>query len=599
MISRFKKNPLVHLSITMWKYAEGRRLKVLLYATMAFSAIGVHLCEPLLVAQFIRSLQELRGEELVSQSAFYLCMFFLLSVGFWALHGPSRLLENSVAFWVKAKCRSILFQRVTLLPMKWHKDNHSGEIIDQVDKAVTALGDFTEAGFMVIHMLTRFLGAMVILAFYMPSAAAAVAIITIAVVTVIVLFDKVLIRQHNGLNTQFNKLAAKVQDFLTNVGTVISLRLEDHTLQEVIEHNRRIYPAARKNFQTDELKWFVTAMLIRAMQTGVLFAYIFLMIRDQKQIEIATFYALFEYLRTIGGSFFEFTWQYGELVKKSTRLKAIEHIDQEFLKLANRSPDARLPIDWRRIDVKNLCFSHDSHDANNGHLHGIDFKLRRGWMIALVGSSGCGKSTTLALLRGLHISNRATVLCDENRLSGLGAVAQHCTLIPQEPEIFAGTIRFNITLGRTANDKTIREVIELAQFAGVLKKLPKGLETDIAEKGVNLSGGEKQRLALARGLFFAQDSKSEIILLDEPTSSVDPVNERKIYQQIRLRFNDRCVASSLHKLNLLDLFDEVLVFDAGKLVESGSPTELKAKDGALAKMLGQMHAKQPITMKVV
>lgn len=599
MISRFKRNPLMHLSITMWRYAKGRRVTVLLYATMAFAAIGVHLCEPLLIAAYMQKLQKLQSKELVSQSAFYLSLFFLLSVGFWILHGPSRLLENSVAFWVRAKYRSILFQRVTPLPMKWHKDNHSGETIDQVDKAVTALGDFAEAGFMVIHMLTRFLGAMVILAFFMPSAAAAVTIITIVVVMVIVLFDKVLIRQHNALNKRFNKLAAKVQDFLTNVGTVISLRLENHTLQEVVEHNSQIYPAARKSFQTNELKWFVTAMLIRSMQATVLFAYVFLTVRGEKQIEIANFYALFEYLRTIGDSFFEFTWQYGELVKKSTRVKATEHIDRAFFNLANRSPDDNLPKRWKRIDIQELCFSHDSPDAETGHLYNVGFKLRRGQMIALVGSSGCGKSTTLALLRGLHISDKVTVLCDGNRLAGLGAVANHCTLIPQEPEIFAGTIRFNITLGRKASDGKIIEMVELAQFASVLRKLPKGLETDIAEKGVNLSGGEKQRLALARGLFFVQESNSEIILLDEPTSSVDPVIERKIYQQIKLRFSDRCIASSLHKLNLLDLFDEVLVFNAGKLVESGSPTELRAMNGALANMLDQMHAKQPITTKVV
>lgn len=593
MFLRLERNPLVHLVITMWRYAEGYRLAVLAYICMALVAIAIHLCEPLLVARLMQTLQELEGQELLAESSLYLAMFFLLSLGFWCFHGPSRTMENSVAFWVRERFLTVLFRKVTNLPIRWHKDTHSGETIDQINKAVTALGEFSEGGFLVVHMLTRLLGAVSILAFFMPLAALAVSVATLVVIVVVVLFDKVLVSQYNTLNRRFNQLAAKVQDFLTNVGTVISLRLERHSFSEVRDYNRQIFPLARKNIRTSELKWFCTAMLIRIMQTGVIFGYLFGTVRGAGQIEIATFYALFEYLRTIGDTFFEFTWQYGELVKKSARVRAIEQIDQAYSELVKPLPELALPSGWRRIDIRNLCFSHDCGDGKNGRLFGISFNLRRGKMIALVGPSGCGKSTTLALLRALYPADRATVLLDgQPLLGGLGGLANSCTLIPQEPEIFAGTIRFNITLGRNADDPLLEEVLDLARFSVVLKKLPKGLETNIAEKGVNLSGGEKQRLALARGLFFAKVSNSELVLLDEPTSSVDPVNERLIYSQIRRHFADRCVVSALHKLNLLDLFDHVLVFDSGRVVESGRPEQLKAANGALAQILRKTDAEK-------
>ncbi|MFS6706504.1 ATP-binding cassette domain-containing protein, partial [Staphylococcus aureus] len=140
--------------------------------------------------------------------------------------------------------------------------------------------------------------------------------------------------------------------------------------------------------------------------------------------------------------------------------------------------------------------------------------------------------------------------CDGQLLPhGMKHLARHVTLIPQEPEIFENTIEYNVTLDTEQSTAEIMEDIRIARFANVLERLPRGLETNIAEKGVNLSGGEKQRLALARGIFAAKSS--DIILMDEPTSSVDPGNERQIYEELFRHFSDRCILSSIHKLHLL------------------------------------------------
>lgn len=121
--------------------------------------------------------------------------------------------------------------------------------------------------------------------------------------------------------------------------------------------------------------------------------------------------------------------------------------------------------------------------------------------------------------------------------------------------------------------------VRLARFDPVLARLPRGLETGTSEKGVNFSGGEQQRLALARGFFAASDSS--IVLLDEPTSSVDPINERAIYDNLFHRFADRCVISSLHKLYLLPLFDEAYIFKDGSVLAHGTPKELTDPGGIL------------------
>src|SRR4029453_11815560 len=154
------------------------------------------------------------------------------------------------------------------------------------------------------------------------------------------------------------------------------------------------------------------------------------------------------------------------------------------------------------------------------------------------------------------------------------------TLVPQDPEIFADTIRFNITFGMESDESEIMRAVKLARFDSVLERLPAGFATNIAEKGVNLSGGEKQRLALARGFYFAQDS--DIVLLDEPTSSVDIFNERIIYQNLLAEFADKCVISSVHRLHLLEMFDYIYVLSKGKVIEHGDLSSLLTSNGALA-----------------
>jgi ABC-type multidrug transport system fused ATPase/permease subunit len=124
--------------------------------------------------------------------------------------------------------------------------------------------------------------------------------------------------------------------------------------------------------------------------------------------------------------------------------------------------------------------------------------------------------------------------------------------------------------------------VNAACFDKVLVRLPLGLNTDIREKGVNLSGGEKQRLALARGIFAAKNSS--ILLLDEPTSSVDAHNELVIYENIFRKYQDRCVVSSVHRLHLLDLFDMVYVFEHGKVVQRGTFRELRRQEGPFANL---------------
>jgi ABC-type multidrug transport system fused ATPase/permease subunit len=572
----------------MWGYAEGSRKTIVLYTIMAIGAVLLSLVFPLVMAKVMNAIEKESGAALLSSSGRLLVLAVMIGISFQALHGPSRVLETVLGYEIRRMMQVSLFRKVTLMPMSWHKTHHSGQTIDQIAKASTALGDFAECGFEVTHIVIRFVGAMCFLTWIMPWAGVAVLGFALVIGWVIVVFDRSLVAQYAIQNKRLNEVAASVQDYLTNVGTVISLRLEDRVAREIDERARKVAPVWKSTAILCELKWSSTNLLIDVMYASVLYGFLLLAVRRGGVIEIGTVFALSSYLRSVSDAFFRFTGKYGDLLTKSARVRGIDHIEADFDALVKESFGATLPETWKRIDISSLTFQHEQVDTSCDALSGVRnicLSLERGKSYALVGESGSGKSTVLKLLRGLHHAQGCVVACDGTlQPHGLAHVAHHSTLIPQEPDIFADTVRFNVAMGIGAQEEAIMWALEKARFAPVLKRLPKGLETNIAEKGVSLSGGEKQRLAVARGLFFVKESGSDIVLLDEPTSSVDIYNERLIYEGLLKEFRDLCVLSAIHKFNLLHLFDEVLVFAHGELVERGTVRQLLANNGEFTRL---------------
>jgi ABC-type multidrug transport system fused ATPase/permease subunit len=204
-----------------------------------------------------------------------------------------------------------------------------------------------------------------------------------------------------------------------------------------------------------------------------------------------------------------------------------------------------------------------------------------------VGESGSGKTTSLHVMRDLYHPQSLKLSVDGVHIpAGFEGIARAIALIPQDPEIFATTILENITLGANYEIDTVLRCTDMACITSVIQSLPKGFHSSIKEKGVNLSGGEQQRLALARGLLACSDK--DIILLDEPTSSLDMPNERKIYDAIFAGFPDQTIISSVHKPHLLPLFDRICIFEKGKIVASGTMNKL-LKSHLPFREMWQMH----------
>lgn len=231
-----------------------------------------------------------------------------------------------------------------------------------------------------------------------------------------------------------------------------------------------------------------------------------------------------------------------------------------------------------RIELKNVSFGYEDNQVIND----LSLAIDSGTSIALVGESGSGKSTIIKLLMGLIKPDDGKVLVDGVDLGkvSLNSYYDHVSYVSQEVPIFDGTLRENLVFDKNVSDEEIIEVLKLVSLEQFYLKLQNGLDTELGEKGIKLSGGEKQRVALAR-LFF-EDTK--IIILDEATSALDNITEKKVMNSIFEKLSNRTVIMIAHRLESIKDVDEVLVLKDGEIVERGLYDELLQRDGYFTKL---------------
>jgi ATP-binding cassette, subfamily B, bacterial len=561
----------IALASALWRYSAGRRWQVVLYVLMSVTANIIWLFEPYVVGKILNGVQlAATVESPMEMIIFYLVLLMLLNAGSWMFHGPARVIERQNAFQARIAFKAYLYSVVTALPMEWQKNNHSGRTINRISKASNTLFQFSQNSWQIVEMIVRPFGALVALSLILPEAALLAVVVSTLSLCIVFIFDRYLLPLYEQVNERDHHVASALHDYVSNIITVITLRLEALTQGELWKRMTVYLPIFRREVRLNETKWFVATQLIATMTAIVLAWYAWTTLSSGEVLLAGTFFMLYDYLQKIGSSFYTFAWKYGEMVEQSADLRSIEPI-----LLADRSlphDECVIPQNWKEISISHLHFVYKDDEKRSQHLSDVTMTLRRGEKIAFIGESGSGKSTMMTLIRGLYDADSGEVRCDGVELPhGLRDVGSDVTLIPQDPDIFENTIEYNITLDTDQETSEVEEDVRLARFGSVVDRLSKGLKTNTAEKGVNLSGGEKQRLALARG-FFAAKNRS-IILLDEPTSSVDPENEKAIYENLFTRFSDRCIISSVHKPYLLPMFDRVYQFADGKIVRSGPPAD--------------------------
>ncbi|OYV26126.1 MAG: hypothetical protein B7W98_03355, partial [Parcubacteria group bacterium 20-58-5] len=221
-------------------------------------------------------------------------------------------------------------------------------------------------------------------------------------------------------------------------------------------------------------------------------------------------------------------------------------------------------------------------------LAGVSFEARAGQAIAFVGETGVGKSTTTELISGYYFPTEGTVEIDGHdiRRVSLTELRAHIAVVPQEVVLFNASIADNIRYGRPdASDEAVRAAAEKAHADGFIAKFQNGYEQEVGERGIKLSVGQKQRIAIARAIL----RNPRILILDEPTSALDPETEQYISRALEELMRGRTTFIVAHRLSTVRKADLILVLKDGKVAERGTHNELLALPGGIYRHLYELH----------
>ncbi|MDQ7085732.1 MAG: ABC transporter ATP-binding protein [Sulfurovum sp.] len=227
------------------------------------------------------------------------------------------------------------------------------------------------------------------------------------------------------------------------------------------------------------------------------------------------------------------------------------------------------------IKIQNLSFAYQKDKAI---LRNVSLTIEAGKKVAIVGASGSGKTTLSHLLVGFYPLDSGEILYDDivHTDLNLSTIRENIHLILQHPKLFNDTMLFNLTLGKDYSEAKVQEALHIAQLDEVIQGLDLGFDTMLGKDGIKLSGGQRQRVAIARMIL----SDPKVVIFDESTSALDVHTEVRLFDALADFLADKTVITIAHRLSTIQSASFIYVLDAGKVVDSGSPSELLSKDAS-------------------
>ena len=585
--------PLVQLYRHVWQHAAGVRARMTAALFMLGGSQMLKLAMPWMAAQAINNIQT-AGLAGFAGAGRWIAGILGLQIVVWGFHGPARVMERSVALRVRRSVADALYARLSHAPLTWHERHHSGDLQHRVAQASGALSGFTESQFIYLQNLINVAGPLIALAL-LSQLTGALAVVGFVLISIaIVRFDGALMRLAERENHAQRRYASRLLDFVGNISSIASLRLQDATRRLLDSRLVAVFAPLRRSIVLNEWKWCAVDVLTASLSWGLIAVYAWSSSGAAAggALLIGSLFMIYQYAQQAAGVLCAMASNYQNLARTQT-----DFASADLIRSSPQSPAPTFELDrgWQRIDLQGIAFQHPG--AERGGIHELSLSLARGERIALVGPSGSGKSTLLRLLAGLYTADHGHIAVDGLPQLGHRHLGELSTLIPQEAEVFELTLRDNITLGADTPDAALQQAIFVSALDGVLAELPQGLETPMSERGFNFSGGQRQRLALARGFLAARGSS--LLLLDEPTSALDALTELVVHQRLDRAFADACVVAAVHRLSLLAHFDRVAFMVEGRIVDVGTADELSARQPLFAAMRQGGAAKAEVVEKSV
>ncbi len=570
--------PLVQLYRHIWQHALGARGLMAGAMTLLAGSQCLKLAMPWMTAQAINAIQT-SGAAGLSSAGAWIGGILGLYVLVWSLHGPARVMERSVALRVRRSVADSLYVRLSHAPLAWHDRHHSGDLQHRVTQASGALSTFAESQFIYLQNLINLAGPLIALTL-LSRVTGSVAVVGFVITSIaIIRYDVAIMQLAARENTAARAYVSRLLDFVGNISAVASLRLQDATRRLLDSRLVAIFVPLRRTIILNEAKWCTVDLLTVSLSWGlvVLYAWTQRGPSGTGTILIGTLFMIYQYAQQASGVLGAMASNFQNLSRTRTDFASAEIIREA---PQTQAPGTDLRTDWRQLALLDISFRHAGAERHG--IYHIDLVLQRGERVALVGPSGSGKSTLLRVMAGLYDAHDGAVAVDGVPRLGRRHLGELATLIPQEAEVFELTARDNITLGDEVASDALARAVHVAALDAVIAEQPDGLDTPMTERGSNFSGGQRQRLALARGFLAARNSS--LLLLDEPTSALDALTEQRVHRRLERTYPDACIVAAVHRMSLLEHFDRVVFMVDGRIVDSGTADELSERQPVFAAM---------------
>ncbi|MBL8445919.1 MAG: ABC transporter ATP-binding protein, partial [Zoogloeaceae bacterium] len=440
------------------------------------------LAVPWLAGQAIDAIQG-GGLGGVGTAGKWLALVFAATVASWALHGPGRILERNVALKVRERLSGLLVARLFAAPLAWHQRHHSGETLHRVQQSTGALYDFAQNQFIYLQNAVRLVGPVIALWLISP-VVGMVAVVGYGVLGgIILLFDRRMMGLAVAENHASRRYGAALVDALGNVFSITALRRGKGVAALVAERLAASFEPLRRNIVLNEAKWATVDLLSSLLWCVLVGLYAWLESSAATAamaggVALGKVFMVYEYSQQAGGVITAIASHFQSLARQQADYAAA--LPVLGAPVATES-DAPLASPWRRMRVVGLRHFHAPGDLRPA-LADVDLTLERGRRYALIGPSGGGKTTLMRLLAGLETPAAGQVWLDDEALPDpVGTLRREATLIPQQAEIFEGTLKENLLLGVEADMARIGNAVRAACAENFIASEAGGLERPVAE----------------------------------------------------------------------------------------------------------------------
>jgi ATP-binding cassette subfamily B protein len=491
------------------------------------------------------------------------------------------VLSESATARVGGDLRQEVLQRLLQLGPRFHERHRTGELVSRLTSDVRRVQDAMVVWFTVAIPETLLLiGMLVVLVAVDPLlAATAAGVLPLLGLAVVVRRARVRAAERSS-REEAGRLAGQATELLRNIRSVQAFAREQRSGAEFRRQNDR---ATRRTLQVIgiEARLYPISELLLAAGGGLVLWLGVLAVLDGR-LSVGALLVVLSYLSSVYGPVRRLTRMGSTLAMGSaSRDRLVEVLGSDAV-----VPQRRMPVLLPPRPLV-LTFDHVTFGYVPGQpvLRDVSLTVRPGEMVAVVGASGAGKSTLLSLVQRFGDPDIGAIRTGgvDVRATELSALRRRIAIVPQEPWLVDGSIAENIAFGRPdASDEAIRAAAEAAMVCEFADRLPLGLHAPVGEGGLMLSGGQRKRIALARGVLINAD----ILLLDEPTSGLDPHSSALVIDALRQAGWGRTVLLVTHQMPLAAVADRIVVLDEGRVVEQGAHATLLDQNGAYTRLCG-------------